>query len=75
MNRKIQISILISEWVENGPLTLYESFAYNCPVIINDTPNVKEYVSTCEMPFEIEESATAWIENGGHAGNFVFIFM
>lgn len=41
---KVNISVLISEWVENGPLTLYESFAYNCPVIINNTPNVKEYV-------------------------------
>jgi glycosyltransferase involved in cell wall biosynthesis len=41
---KVDISVLISEWVENGPLTLYESFAYKCPVIINNTPNVKDYV-------------------------------
>ena len=55
---KIQISILISEWVENGPLTLYESFAYNCPVIINDTPNVKEYVTDNFNGFKVKNFST-----------------
>ena len=42
--QKVDAVIISSECIENGPLTLIESFAFKRPVIVSDTPNVRDLV-------------------------------
>lgn len=42
---KVDSVIISSEWIENGPLTLIEAYAFKRPVIITDTPTVRDLVS------------------------------
>lgn len=56
--KKIDVNILISEWIENGPLTLCESFSFNCPVIITDTPNVENFVFDGVNSFKVKFGST-----------------
>lgn len=41
---KVDTVIISSEWIENGPLTLIESFAFKRNVIITDTPTARDLV-------------------------------
>lgn len=41
---KIDVVLISSECLENGPLTLIESYAFKRPVIISDMPSVRELV-------------------------------
>lgn len=41
---KVDVVIISSECIENGPLTLIEAFAFKRPVIIPDMPSARDFV-------------------------------
>ena len=41
---KVDVVIIPSEWIENGPLTMIEAFAFKRPVIITDIATARDFV-------------------------------
>lgn len=48
LRQKADVAIVPSLWMENSPLTIYESFARGLPVVASDIGGIPELVSTGE---------------------------
>lgn len=55
----VDVVIISSECIENGPLTLVESFAFKCPVIMSDTPTARNYVEEGQTGYFYTYDSTA----------------
>jgi glycosyltransferase involved in cell wall biosynthesis len=56
--QKVDAVIISSEWIENGPLTLIESYAFKRPVIATDTPTSRDLVRDGETGYLVTFSST-----------------
>jgi glycosyltransferase involved in cell wall biosynthesis len=58
----VDVVLISSECLENGPLTLIESYAFKCPVIISDMPSVRELVHEGRTGFFYTFGSTSSLE-------------
>ena len=56
--RKVHAVVIASEWMDNTPLTLVESFAFKRPVIITDVPSIRDLVQEGKTGFLTTMSST-----------------
>jgi len=56
---RVDAVIISSECIENGPLTLIESFAFKRPVIISDSPTAREFVKDGETGYLVPINSVA----------------